>query len=201
MFTVSLLLTGCGEKKTTISGSEQGADNFESITGSLEDLIKLGKNYRCVMVAKAGDDLISGTNYVASDKVRSDYELAYGDQTWHSHSIVTKEWMYSWIEEMPGQATKIKIADMDKYKSESAEEFQGAENYEADYDYQCYSWKLDQSKFDPPTDINFIDMTELINQMGISDETKSNMDENCVVCDMIADEATRNTCRQSLNCQ
>jgi len=199
LLAISLLLAGCG-KKTTLSGVKTDGESF---SGSIADLIKLGKNSRCDLIGKESDQITSGTNYVASGKVRSDYVVNMQGQIYNAHSIVDSEWMYSWYDEMPNQASKIKIADMQNYQGESEANSEGAKNYEENYDYKCYSWKVDQSKFAVPADINFTDMTQLIQQMNDTSAVSNTnaINRNCSVCDMVADESAKESCKKSLNCQ
>ena len=87
-------------------------------------------------------------------------------ETITSHQILADKIMYSWVEEYPEQAIKMNLDEMPQAEEgETAEMQDNFKTLQADYDYQCYRWSADQSMFEPPADINFIDYTEMLKQI------------------------------------
>lgn len=198
---LALILSGCGQGVSV--------DNGVVINGSIADLIKLGKNYRCEM--QSGDDqIVSGTNYIAGDKLRADYKIKMEGQVYNGHSINLPDMMYAWIDEMPAQATKVKMSDFEKYQSEGEDNSAAADAYDTKYSYKCFRWTPDQSQFTPPTNVKFQDMSELLNQLnnilpgtapGAAPGVGNAGSNTCSVCDMITDEAGKATCKKTMNCE
>ena len=197
---LALLLAGCGNKG--VQPSTQG----EPVSGSIEDLIKLGKNYRCELQFKDGDQIMSGTTYLSGSSARSDYQMKSGNQTQNGHAIMTGTTMYSWIDEMPSQAIKFNQADLAQFQGQAEETSPSASNYSEKYDYKCYTWTPDQSKFTPPAGINFIDYSAMLKQLqGQLQNLNVNApkaDTNmCSSCDSISDASTKAMCKQQLGCK
>jgi len=172
LLVLGIALTGCGKK--TAPASQPQTDKEPPVVenkevffnGSLDDLMKLDENYRCVMNVKDNEYIVSAVTYVADGKIRNDNKLDYDDKIRLTHSIITEDWIYSWSEEEPDQGTKIKVSDLEKYQKEGDENIVGVYGHDVDYDYKCYSWKVDESKFQEPVGINFMDVTSILEQAG-----------------------------------
>ena len=199
---VLVLAAGCANKGV------QPVAKSEPVSGSISDLMKLGKNYRCELQFKEGDQITSGTNYLSGDQSRSDYRMKSGEQILNGHAITTKEWMYSWVDEMPNQAVKINLADLKKYQGQAEQNSADLKNYDAKYDYKCYGWTPDQSKFAPPSGINFNDYSAMLK--GLQNQL-NNLNPNpagatppasaCASCESISNAQAKAMCKKSLNCK
>ncbi|OGY41861.1 MAG: hypothetical protein A2Y82_05390 [Candidatus Buchananbacteria bacterium RBG_13_36_9] len=197
VLTLILTLAACGAPKT---------EQPEPFTGSIDDLIKQNKNLKCVLQFKEGYDISEATTYVSSNKARSDYKMNISGQPQSSHFISDGTWMYTWIEGMENQASKIKIADLEDMSTQAEAEEQGYDNYQERLDYQCYKWSVDQSIFVPPANINFIDFTEMMKTMQqqaeqIQQGGNIDMQSMCSMCDTLTDASAKTQCKQSLNCK
>jgi len=198
-FALTLILTiaGCGAPKV-----EQPVP----FTGSIDDLIKQNKNLKCVLQTKEGADITTATSYVTSNKARSDYQMKVNDQLQTSHFISDGTWIYTWIEGMENQASKIKMTDLQEMSNKAEAKDKGYDNYQERLDYQCYKWSPEQSVFVPPSGINFIDFTEMMKTLQQQTEQiqqGGNVDTQkmCAMCDTITDSAAKAQCKQSLNCK
>ncbi len=197
LFALLLLGAAC-QKKTKEPAVEQKTETGQAVSGSMTDLLKLGKNSRCELVAKEDEQVIAGTNYIAEGKTRSDFQMKILNKTVNSHSIIASGWMYSWIDEMPIAATKIKIADLQKNQTEAEKDSENLKNYNAKYNYQCFPWSPDESKFVPPAGIDFKDLTAIFTQIKTQLPANNNA---CASCNLISDAKTKEMCRQSLKCK
>jgi len=203
LFVLALILSlsACGAKKE--AGSEQGT----AFTGSVDDLIKAGKSVRCVLLAKGNEDISSGTIYVSGNKARSDFEQKGADnKNYPGHFISDGTWMYAWSEANKGQAVKFKIEEIQKEEFKSQADKQGVENYENKMDYKCYAWKADQSYFTPPADIEFMDFTQMMNQLqqqieGLNKKVPIGNQAVCAQCENMPDANSKETCKAQLGCQ
>jgi hypothetical protein len=204
-----LMLSGCGNQAAVSSKAISGS----SVSGSIEDLVKLGKNYKCDLQFKNGDQILAGTTYLAGGSARSDFQMKAGDKTVTGHFIMNSQWMYTWTDGTPNQAVKFSVQDLKKFQGQTEQASPSAGNYQAKYDYKCYSWTPDQSKFTPPTDVNFTDYSALLkqlpgefNNLKPSTPPKTNVNTNpgsnlCASCDAIPDANSKALCRQQMNCK
>ncbi len=201
-----ILLAGCGQQ----AAKQQQSEKF---SGSIGDLLARNKSVKCELTANAGENVLSGTTYVAANKARSDFQVKVGNNIMTSHMINDGTWMYTWTDEMPAQAIKIKLDTLnsDQFKSEEAKQQTqnpGLSDYQSKLDYNCYNWTEDDSLFVPPTDINFIDYSQFLQQAqdalkNINTNNLPNTDTSslCGNCDNIPDVNAKASCRQSLGCK
>jgi hypothetical protein len=199
---LAILLTGCGNKGVQVGSASQG----QPVSGSIEDLIKLGKNYRCELQFKTGDQIMSGVTYLSGSSARSDYQMKQGEQTLNGHAIMTGTTMYSWIDEMPNQAIKFNQADLNQFQGQAKETTPSASEYNTKYDYKCYTWAPEQSKFAPPANINFTDYSAMLNQLqgqmkNLNVNAPTGNTNMCASCDAISDASTKAMCKKQLGCK
>jgi hypothetical protein len=162
---VVLILTGCGNTTTP----EKQTEKSDTISGSFMDLLSQNKNLKCTFSLDTDDITVSGTTYVAGDKVRSESTSVIQGQEVKSYMINDGKFLYTWNDQMPGQGMKINANEMPADDDDQAlEEFndKGFNDYSVDYDYKCADWKVDQSMFKTPSNVNFTDFGELMNQFG-----------------------------------
>jgi major membrane immunogen (membrane-anchored lipoprotein) len=175
---ISLLLTACTSKTTEKGTSTDNKDEAtattqndgeENIKGSILDLAKMGKNVKCTYKFDNEEAAMEGTVYVSGSKTRSDIKIKISDGTENDSTTITDgEWMYMWSTAAE-QGTKMNIKDMEqmaeKYKTEGDAEEDSNNQYKnqtQDVDYKCRPWVVDNSKFNIPTNIEFIDMNEMM---------------------------------------
>jgi predicted small secreted protein len=203
LLAIAITLAACGAPK----GVGQKADQGEAFNGSIEDLINRGKSAKCVLQAKEGESITSGTTYISGKKARSDFQTpGAGEADIASHYISDGTWMYSWNDTYKDQAIKLNIDEMQKSEFKSQANTNGADNYEEKMDYKCYSWSADQSFFAPPTDINFTDYTQMMNQLqqqtqGLNANLPAGDSAMCAQCEQIKDAQGKTQCKQSLGCK
>lgn len=198
IFFALALLAGCG--------GGGGATSGVPVSGSIEDLVKMGKNYRCELQFKEGDQITSGTTYISGSSARSDYKMTSESQTFNGHMILTTDSIYTWVDEMPNQAIKLNAADMKKFQGEAQAESAGADSYSEKFDYKCFTWTPDKSKFTPPSDVKFTDYSAFMNQIqsqfqNLNTSVPKTGGNQCSVCDSISDANTKSMCKQQMGCK
>ena len=218
---IALFATGCKKKVsdfTGLAGKESGG-KLENVKGNLMDVIKMGKPVKCTGSYSSEDGSMEMVVYAAGKKSYSEMILdAGGEGKFTTYSIVDGEWMYTWtdmgdMDEMGGMsmATKMKMSDMeemakemptgDYYDTGGEKEMQ---NFQKEFDYKCKVWIPDNSKFTPPSDIEFMDLTETMqgfNDAMESGEMQDFMNAGCAACDMIPDAAEKAECKADLGCE
>ncbi len=133
---------------------DKGANG--TFSGSLQDLMARGGNYKCTFDSSTADAQSSGTVYQAPGKTRGDFVSKAQGVTVMSHMISMDGYVYTWTDISPvGYKTKVTptSASAPAYGSESA---QGGANQA--YNYDCVAWSPDASVFTLPN-ITFTDLS------------------------------------------
>lgn len=182
---ISLTLTACTKKGTQdsnlTSGSQDAqetveyADGEENINANILDLMKLGKSVKCTYELQSEGATTKGETYVSNGKTRSEITIDMEDGTkMDSYTISEGDWMYMWSSESD-QGTKISLKEMESTVEDENIEDTGNEvdynNQMEKIDYKCSPWIADDSKFEVPTNIEFVDFTEMM--QGYIDMSKN----------------------------
>jgi len=203
LMAIAITLVACGAPK----GVTQNTDQGEAFKGSIQDLINRGKSAKCVLEGKEGDTIASGTTYISGKKARGDFQTkGTGEALITGHFISDGTWMYSWSDANKEQAVKFNINEMQNPEFKSQADNSGANNYEDQMDYKCYSWSPDSSSFVPPADINFTDFSAMMKQLqqqtqGLNKNLPAGNPAMCAQCDKISEAQAKAQCKQSLGCK
>jgi len=185
----SLLLTGCGSKKTTESGttsvSEQ-ADKEESGQGSIWGLFSKGKSLKCTF-QKTGES-VSQTVYFSGKNFRMDFSGKQGEKVVESSMILKDDFVYLWTADSK-QGMKWPVNNEQTGDNKETEWRKGLDD---NLDYHCSAWLSDNSKFSPPTDVSFQDFSETLNK------AKQQM---CESCKQMPVGDSRNQCLKAAGCE
>ncbi len=205
---IIFLTAGCMQQ-----ADEKQKKEPKQISGSIEDLLAQDTDLRCELVAKQKGNIVSGTTYIADNQARSNFQVKTAEgQIMTSHMINDGTWLYTWSDEFPGQAVKIKLETMetDQFDSEEAKnqaQEHGMGNYETEFDYKCYEWDKDPSLFTPPVNVDFIDFSQIMAETqkmleGFqADQQMPDKEDLCAQCEAISDAQAREMCKQRLGCQ
>ena len=168
---------------------------------TLRELLTGGENLTCTFsYSQEGADM-DGTVYVSGGKMRGDYSMMQGGESFDSHMISDSELAYMWgsNSQTGTYGFKVPITDMEAEKGDS--QYQ-AVDWDQTMDIQCSRWMPDASKFNPPTDVNFQDLGAITQQMlPQAGQPTGDLSNLCATCDMAPDEASRVECRASLGCE
>ncbi len=205
-----LVLSGCPkppqqDQATAPGGAQQEVSGDEnSFTGSLKDLLALGKSLMCTVTFKDESGEGKSVSYVSGEKMRSDVEMKdAGGKQFSSHTIIDGQWMYIWDDTKKG--TKMKLEEPEKTAKEDVPDMPdipGQEQQEStktdlneEYDYKCVPWVPNNSKFTPPTDVEFTDLTQAMQQFQQQSEQAGQ--DACAICDSIPDATAQAECKKS----
>jgi len=202
LISVSILLTGCapknnGNTKSTTSNTTQE----ETLKGNLLDLVKGGKNIKCIFSVNDASGQSSGITYVSEGKSRSDFSAtSTTGETYESHSITEGDWIYTWTS-LTDQGTKMQISQLPK-SEETATTNKSVETFSNNMDYKCTPWMADGTKFNIPTNITFLDFTEMMkNIQSQTDKLKEGLKGMCGTCEMAGDAVKIAECKKNLGCE
>ncbi len=205
-----LVLAGCGNKapqggntpadETGAANSTASKDNNSGgmFSGSLKDLMTRGGDTQCTWSNSSDTAKSSGAVYVSGDKFYQ--EFSYTDtktnKEMKSYILNDGTWIYQWSA-LSNVGTKMKMDEVRKL----AEDFQknnpggpagnqgGENNINLDnkLDYNCQKWNADASKFVLPADIQFNDLSQMMNNLPKAAGGNSPVDV-CQMCDRLPAE-------------
>ena len=120
------------------------AANESGVT--LKGLLGMGKDQKCDISYSNDRGKTSGTVYVAGKKMRGDFTVVdANNKQMDSHMITDETYIYSWLSSSPqGVKTKVEAAIIDQQVQ-----------------YKCASWGVDSSKFTPPSNVQFRDLSTI----------------------------------------
>ncbi len=184
-------------EKTAVTNVETSESDFK---GNLMDLFKAGKNMKCTYSNTTDEFSISGTTYIAGNKMRMDATTTMEDKTSiESHMVSDGTWMYSWSAAMP-QGIKMKIDTQLTESQTNPDTTNNTDNYaktfQEDYDFKCTNWNADNGKFEIPANITFTDFSEM------TKPTVQNGQNNaCSACNYMQDADAKAQCMSALGCK
>lgn len=144
------------DRNTT--ATQQEATN----ASSLKALFSRGDSQECTFQSSEDGYTSSGTVYVDSDnRMRGDFTTMGPDGTDNSHMIVMQNDSYIWSN---GEAQGLKMTfnpndTTDDYGGSETDMPNDAINPNENYDFSCKSWRTDNSKFELPPGVEFIEWT------------------------------------------
>jgi hypothetical protein len=161
---VGVLLAGCLPKKEAPTGEagtvqQQEQAGEEGFTGKLKDVIARNIPMKCTW--SVGD--FSATGYVKGEKFYSEV-MQKGKQ---GYMIMKDNCMWTWSKD---EAQGVKMCfepeeGEDVWEMEDVEGMEGA-GPPPDVNLKCVPAVISDSKFVPPSNINFMDMSEMMKGMG-----------------------------------
>jgi hypothetical protein len=216
---VSLSLSGCGHKANEDDQAQDGAGQEEafSFEGGFRDLLSHKKSLRCQYVLEAEDARITGTTYTNGEQVRQEMLIEQDGVELENVMLVKDETAYVWNPEQKVQGVKMNLGEFDGQTAEEGQEAQGAGNMPRymrdDFQYDCESWRSDDSKFELPEGRGFMDITSMMQPSGITNpdeqeaadvknHNQANLDKAkqraCAACNMVPNQEE---CKKNLNCE
>jgi len=210
---IAVFVSGCSltklisEKISSLTGAKKTIEQITQTTGgaggvagTIQDILKSGKNLKCAAQVTNEDGTVSVESYVSGNKFRTDsVNTNSSSEKVTFHMISDGQWAYMWGDDgQPGQ--KMQFSEFEGNKDTTAEQ-QNTSIRDAlkNYEFKCTPWLLvDQSKFAAPTNVEFQDLTEMMKQLQNNAPEISK--DLCKTCDSIEDAATKQDCTK-LNCQ
>ncbi|MDD5710768.1 MAG: hypothetical protein PHV43_01545 [Candidatus Colwellbacteria bacterium] len=176
-----------------------GSINTAQDAASIKELIARGENLTCTFSRADEGNSMDGTIYVSGGKVRGDFSLIQDGQSFESHMIQDADFAYVWNTGGPLGAAGFKMSvSADEEVSSGEGEYQ-AVDLEEQLDTKCSRWSPDASKFVPPSNITFQDLSQQAIQINQSAEGDVQV-QQCAACNMAPDEATKAQCLTALGC-
>ncbi len=196
---VALAVVGSGvfvvvnsKNKNEVPAAQSSNLDTKNLT-SINGLLAQNKNLRCTYShTDENGNKSSGTAYIAGNRMSGNfkYQVA-GTAEQNSNVLRDSEYQYVWADgSNTGFKTKISELTADTQDSSTSEQ-QGVDQ-DADYDFDCSDWSVDESLFSQPAGVEFTDYSAQLQQ---SQELQQNISEACA---QIADPAARTACENAL---
>lgn len=202
---IAVLLIGGGayltlnKSQTSSTPQKQTAQETpkESPTGALgtlKSLLAAGKSQACKITYP--NNTGSGMFYVSDKKFSGEFKVnvANGKEV-DSHTVSDGTYVYAWASEPP-MGVKMKLDSI--LNSPVASPQSGSTDFNQEINYQCSPWITDNSKFQIPTNIQFTDVSGLMNKVAPSTGTQT---QGTSPCDQIANPQAKAACESALKSQ
>jgi hypothetical protein len=201
------------EQAKSETGNQDG-----TISGSIQDIIKMGKSVKCEVAFNEENFQGKNTTYVSGESARSDIAVDMAGRGQHnSHMIVKDGWTYMWSD---GSSKGTKF-DTNEFKKNVSSENQGvagppsAGDISQKMDFKCSPWTADDSLLTLPSGVEFADETQTMNQMpggnpgmpngeaagnGAPGMPKDLQAQQCASCERNPNQATIDQCKKVFKC-
>lgn len=179
------------------SSSSEVSGQDSSGANTINGLLGQNKNVTCTFSSTdSSGNQTSGTVYVAGERMRGDFTYqASGEAEQKSNVLRDSEYQYFWQE---GSSTgfKSKIAEPEASEGKDNENTQGQTvDQDAEYDFKCSDWSVDESKFNPPGEIEFTDYSAQVEQSKQLQQNASEQQQKA--CAQISNQAAREACENA----
>ena len=151
------------------SQSEESSASFEGV-GSFTSLLGLGKNIRCEFAFSDEDGSGSGVGHFAGERMRVDSTQTFEGETTDVHMINDGTNVYTWtVNGKEAFAIKMPVTQMEgsayAYADMPNEAEQDMISSDQEVSYDCDRWRVDESTFVPPANVEFTDMQAMFEKM------------------------------------
>ena len=163
------------------------------IKSSMKQLLRMGKNVSCEINDNGELGTTSGKINISGQKMMGNFQMKdmegkMGD----SHMINDGEFTYVWSSAVP-QGTKIKNDAVVPAKSDQV---QNNLDQDKEVDMDCSDWTPSSGSFNPPSDVDFIDMSSMMK--GVIEKSGQPATDGDSVCDSVTDLQAKAICLQQI---
>jgi hypothetical protein len=148
------------EANANVKAQENANENSAigvKASGTLKDLFALKTAQVCTVSLTGGQySGGNGTVYVASGKMRSDFNATVDGKTYNTHIIVKDNVSYTWIDGMEA-GFKMAVNNTAKPQGSSSQ----APDMDQKVNYDCKAWTEEGAKFIAPASIKFNDLSTI----------------------------------------
>lgn len=163
----------------------------ESKTGGIIEILKSGQTQQCDFKSDEGDMASSGVVYFNNQNLRADFTIKDEGKESAVSMIRKGDDNYIWGTSFPNNAGVKMTLSIDEF----AESDQTKDYLDPDkqVDYNCKPWTADSGMFNPPSNIKFQDLSEMM-------KGSTSSSSSCSVCNSLTGDS-KTACLTSLNCQ
>ncbi len=182
----------------TVSDTGKIIQETENIKTNIQELINEGRPVKCSYNVTTDQGSSSGIFYVSGEDMRTESKVVTGDTTTESYVIKKGEIIYMWD---PVTLSGYQMAATEEMIDNDIESYESAEipdimkDINTNMDYDCDTWIIDNSMFDLPENVTFMDLSTLGEQMQESQEPG----DLCAMCEELPDEQ-KSACLENFGC-
>ena len=165
-------LSACTANKTIDNNQNKSEENTKTESSkSLKDLLGLGTSQKCSFESKTDDTIVKSEVIMNGKKFKQSSEITNQEGTMKVYAVSDGIYYYSWSDVSKEMGTKIKIEDIEKedkniptIAGEEPIKTEGKQQISMDekIDYKCVAANLSDSDLLVPTDVKFVDYTEMM---------------------------------------
>ncbi|MBI2025783.1 MAG: hypothetical protein HYT06_00200 [Candidatus Levybacteria bacterium] len=178
------------------SNTTTGQNKGNSAMNTLVNLLASNANVSCSFNMPTDENGYSGkgTVYLSSGNMRGDFVTTMDNKTYNMSMIRRGNDNYVWGDQMEGG---IKMTLTPEDLKEEQNEASKYVDFNKEFDYRCTPWGVDSSKFNPPSNIKFTDVSEMMEQSKEMMK-KQGTTYNSSICDSIEDASAKKACQNAL---
>lgn len=164
----------------------------KSSQGSLKDIFSNSGNKMCTFDVKEEKGETKGTIYNSGEKAYGEIQMTSSGKTQKTYVIRNGETFYMWGDSLPtGLKMTLSVDEMANKLSGNNNQPSVTPNQKVEF--KCSDWTVDTSKFTPPTNVKFTDMTSAI-------KTTSGSSSECAICNSLTGDA-KSACLTQFSCK
>ncbi len=162
-----------------------------SLEGSIKDIFQTAGNKKCDFNVKDSKGETKGIFYVSGTKAAGEIQLISSGKTVTTNVIRSGDTFYMWGDSLP---TGIKMTvSVDDLAGTLGSGQNSSLNPDQKISFNCTGWTLDSTKFNPPTNIKFT-------EISTPASPKTTGTSYCSVCNSLSGSA-KTACLAQYNCQ
>lgn len=173
----TLLLSACGKEKVNEGMDVNKEANQTEVNEkkSLKELLGLGTAQKCTYEINQDGQVTKGEILIKGEKFRQNTEITSNEGMMKVYSISDGQYFYSWNDAIKGSGSKMKIEAVETTPEENTQKQENV-NWEEKLDYKCNPATLTDADLALPTDIEFVDLSEMMNNLqNMSPEELQNL--------------------------
>jgi hypothetical protein len=174
-------------------GGQKSAN--EVIKSSLKSILETGQTVTC-SVNYPDQEGGKGTIYISGKRMAGEFTTVVEGKEVASNMIQDGNSVYIWSSDRPTEGIKMTLTE--EQKNSAQKDLQGI-NLNKEGNVNCKPWGADPAKFVPPSNINFTDLSAMMN--GALKGATGAAGKEQSPCAAIPDAAAKAECEKSLNPQ
>ncbi len=180
--------------KTTVTATPKATQS--TALGTLKSLLASGKSQSCNF--SYPDNSATGTYYFDGNKFAGNFSLKEQDgKTLTGNTVSDGTYVYVWTSNSPsGIKMKLDTAINETPLPSAQNQNQGVDLNQK-VNYKCSPWTADNSKFQPPSNIQFTDMSNFLNKTEASPAGP----QTASPCEQITNPQAKAACENALKNQ
>lgn len=204
------LLSKIGSTKNLVTTGKTIVDNVQNsdksitdtIKGTFDQLITGGKSLRCTFSENTESTKNESVLFVSGKKVSLEGTTVDEEKNEDKFYMISDgDWAYVWGTQL-NTGIKMKYSDFNKDENGVSNGNSLGQNIFQSLkgtNYNCKPWVVDNSKFVPPSNIEFKDLSAMME--GIQQQTDKLKEEYCQNCAKLDTEEQIQSCKEGLNCE